>query len=117
MIFLKNNLRLICLIVTGGFVFGFLTFLNLYINGMYLGTMVNSAVDKIGLKTIYLILPHGIFEIPAIIIAGAAGFKIPYEIIRYLAGKKEKILTKQDIKEYLIFSFNLHRINNHSSMD
>jgi len=28
-------------------------------------------------------------------------FKIPYEIIRYLAGKKEQILTKEDIKEYL----------------
>ncbi|HIP13407.1 MAG TPA: hypothetical protein EYG73_11910 [Arcobacter sp.] len=39
---------------------------------------------------------------PAIIIAGAAGFKISYEIIRYLAGKKEQILTKEDIKEYLM---------------
>ena len=51
-----------------------------------------------------LILPHGIFEIPAIIIAGAAGFKIPYEIVRYLLGKKEVILTKEDIKEYLTLS-------------
>jgi len=25
----------------------------------------------------------------------------PYEIVRYLAGKKETILTKEDIKEYL----------------
>jgi uncharacterized membrane protein SpoIIM required for sporulation len=50
---------------------------------------------------LFLALPHSIFEIPAIIIAGAAGFKIPYEITRYLAGKKEQILTRQDIKEYL----------------
>lgn len=48
-----------------------------------------------------LLLPHGILEIPAIIIAGAAGFKIPCEIIRYLVGKKETILTKEDVKEYL----------------
>jgi len=48
-----------------------------------------------------LTLPHGIFEIPAIIIAGQAGFKIPYEIVRYLMGKKEQPLTKEDIKEYL----------------
>ena len=48
-----------------------------------------------------LTLPHGIFEIPAIIIAGAAGFKIPYELVRYLASKKEQILTKEDLKEYL----------------
>ncbi|WP_457549781.1 stage II sporulation protein M [Archaeoglobus sp.] len=47
------------------------------------------------------ILPHSIFEISAIIIAGAAGFKIPYEIVRYLAGKKEQVLTKEDIREYL----------------
>ena len=35
------------------------------------------------------------------IIAGAAGFKIPYEITRYLMGKKEQPLTKEGIKEYL----------------
>ncbi|WP_456469261.1 stage II sporulation protein M [Archaeoglobus sp.] len=33
--------------------------------------------------------------------AGAAGFKIPYEILRYLLGRKEQILTQEDIKEYL----------------
>ena len=54
-----------------------------------------------GFTTLLLVVPHGIFEIPAIIMAGAAGFKIPYEIIRYLAGKKEQVLTKEDIKEYL----------------
>jgi uncharacterized membrane protein SpoIIM required for sporulation len=48
-----------------------------------------------------LTFPHCIFEIPAIVIAGAAGFKIPYEIVRYLAGKKEQPLTKEDIKEYI----------------
>jgi len=53
-----------------------------------------------GSDFILLILPHAIFEIPAIIMAGAAGFKIPYEIIRYLAGKKETILTNEDVKEY-----------------
>ncbi len=48
-----------------------------------------------------LFVPHAILEIPAIIIAGAAGFKIPYEILRYLLGRKEQILTQEDIKEYL----------------
>jgi uncharacterized membrane protein SpoIIM required for sporulation len=51
-----------------------------------------------------LILPHAILEIPAIIIAGAAGFKIPYEIVRYLVGRKEQALTKEDIKGYLILA-------------
>ncbi len=52
-------------------------------------------------RLIVLTIPHGVFEITGFIIAGAAGFKIPYEIVRYLAGKKEQILTKEDIKEYL----------------
>ena len=56
------------------------------------------------IKSLLLILPHGIFEIPAIIVAGAAGFKIPYEIIRYLLGRREQVLTREDIKEYLILA-------------
>ena len=51
-----------------------------------------------------LVIPHGIFEIPAIIVAGAAGFKIPYEIIRYLLGRRGQVLTREDIKEYLILA-------------
>ncbi|ADT83567.1 hypothetical protein TERMP_00590 [Thermococcus barophilus MP] len=53
------------------------------------------------LKTFFLlILPHGIFEIPAIIIAGAAGFKIPYELLRFALGKKEEIISEEDAKEF-----------------
>jgi len=74
--------------------FGSTTFVNLIFNGVNLG-MVVKASFKTPIIIFTLILPHGIFEIPAIIIAGAAGFKIPYEIIRYLAGKKETILTKE----------------------
>ena len=71
-------------------------------NGIIFGITIKTVARQIGLtRALFLILPHGIFEIPAIIIAGAAGFKIPCEIIRYLAGKKEQILTKEDIKEYL----------------
>ena len=72
-------------------------------NGYDIGYIVSEAL-KFGLspsEILMLMLPHCIFEVPAIIIAGAAGFKIPYEIIRYLTGKKEQPLTKEDIKEYL----------------
>jgi len=100
--FLINNLRLVGLLISGSVLFGAPSCLNLMANGIFIGSTIKSAIlaDKL-LEFTLLTLPHGIFEIPAIIIAGAAGFKIPYEIIRYLAGRKEQILTKEDIKEYL----------------
>ncbi len=99
---LTNNLLLILSLIAGSFLFGSLTLANLFYNGFVFGIAVSSAFGyNRTYEVLLLILPHGTFEIPAIIIAGAAGFKIPYEIVRYLAGKKEQPLTKEDIKEYL----------------
>ncbi|AIG98410.1 putative membrane protein [Archaeoglobus fulgidus DSM 8774] len=99
---LLENLRVLMLLIFGGFILGIPTFINLFSNGYILGVIFAVYSETFGMERfLTLTLPHGIFEIPAIIIAGAAGFKIPYEIIRYLSGKKEQILTKEDIKEYL----------------
>ena len=96
----KNNLIVIMRLVLGSFLLGIPTLTSIIISGINTGYTIaqsNLPIDIV----LTLTLPHGIFEIPAIIIAGAAGFKIPYEIVRYLAGKKEQPLTKEDIKEYL----------------
>ncbi len=100
---LCNNIILIIQLIGGSILFGIPTFCLLIYNGITFGIILASTVEsKTALSKIFLLtIPHGIFEIPAIIIAGAAGFKVPYEIIRYLAGRKEQILTKEDIKEYL----------------
>jgi len=68
---------------------------------MILGSAVKTTAGQIGLtKTLLLILPHGVFEIPGMIIAGAAGFKIPYELLRFALGKKEEIISEKDAKEF-----------------
>jgi len=97
---LITNLMAILILVAG---FGVTTTINLIFNGTNLTFLYIESLKRsmhFG-DFLLLTLPHAIFEIPAIIIAGAAGFKIPYEIVRYLAGRKEQILTKEDIKEYL----------------
>ena len=104
----RNNLCSLAVILMGTLLLGVPTLMGLLYNGFVLGaiTFYSIELQKINSYIIgILILPHGIFEVPAIIIAGAAGFKIPYEIIRYLMGKKEKPLTKEDIKEYLTLAF------------
>lgn len=97
---LKNNLKLIFLLVSPSCIY---TTLNLIFSNISNGVIIGYYLQKIqnAQLLIFLTLPHGIFENPAIIIAGAAGFKIPYEITRYLAGRKEQILTRQDIKDYV----------------
>ncbi len=99
---LSNNILLITQLIIGSATFGVFTFNLLIRNGAIFGILfANSTESSSIVNVLVLVLPHGIFEIPAIIIAGAAGFKIPYEILRYLLGRKEQVLTRKDIKEYL----------------
>lgn len=52
--------------------------LHLFMKGLTIGAYIGTTCNFLTLyKMSLLILPHGIFEIPAIIIAGIAGFKIP----------------------------------------
>ncbi len=98
---LVNNLIVVCILILGAILFGIPTFVYLSYNAVTIGNLLDSISQLLTAYITVFILPHGIFEIPAIIIAGAAGFKIPYEIVRYLAGRKEQPLTKEDVKEYL----------------
>ncbi|XRO76343.1 stage II sporulation protein M [Methanocaldococcus sp. 10A] len=100
---LLNNLKVIFLMLAGSITFGLSTFINLIFNGFNVGVLIGSTFQtNEPLKLILaLILPHGIFEIPGMLISATAGFKIPYEITLYLLDKKEKPLTEEDIKEFL----------------
>jgi len=98
---LINNAGIVITCIFGSLFLSAPTLITLFKNGFVLGFQTAHFLSISGFLVFAYVLPHGIFEIPAIIIAGAAGFKIPYEIIRYLAGKKEQILTREDIREYL----------------
>ncbi len=102
-IILTNNLKVIFLMLAGVITFGLSTFINLTFNGFSFGMLISNAYNSgMPIKLILaLTLPHGIFEIPAMLISGVAGFKIPYEVIQYLRDKKEKPITEEDIKEFL----------------
>ena len=85
---------------------GLTTFMNLIFNGYFFGLfLMDCTRSGMQITTILaLTIPHVIFELPDIWIAGAAGFKVPYELIRYFLGKKEHILNKQEINDFLMLA-------------
>ena len=88
-------------LISGLILFSLITLISLFNTGLAIGITLFTSVQYMGLqKTLLLFVPHAIFELPALWIAGAAGFKIPHELIQYLHGKKDYIVNKQELKEF-----------------
>lgn len=102
MAFVKNNGIVILKLISGSLCLGLTTFFNLSLNGLVFGVAMAASMQKASLTTILLLtMPHAIFEFPSMWFAGAAGFKIPYELIRYFTNKKEYILNKEEAIDFL----------------
>ncbi|MGA2162700.1 MAG: stage II sporulation protein M [Methanoregula sp.] len=77
-----NNLEACILLFLGGASFGILTIFILSLNGIVIGAVTE--IISHGHSAIFIaaaILPHGIFEIPAFIIAAALGFLMAQSLI------------------------------------
>lgn len=74
---MTNNLSVSFLTFAGGIIFGLGTFLLLFNNGIMLG-VIAAACHQYGMSISLwsFVVPHGSLELPAIIIAGGAGFRI-----------------------------------------
>ena len=74
---MTNNLSVSFIAFAGGIMFGVGTFFLLFNNGMMLG-VIGAACHQYGMSLALwsFIAPHGSLELPAIIIAGGAGFRI-----------------------------------------
>jgi uncharacterized membrane protein SpoIIM required for sporulation len=79
---MTNNLSVSFICFAGGIVFGLGTFLSLYINGMMLG-VIGAACHQYEMSVALwsFVAPHGSLELPAIIIAGAAGFRLGHAML------------------------------------
>lgn len=105
-----KNIKANFVLIFGAFTLGVLTLVNLLFASLIFGAIVKDMVlAHVSFKVIgYAIIPHMIFELPAIWLAGAVGFKGPQVFFRYLRGGE--FITKNDINEYLgmaLISFSL----------
>ena len=79
---MTNNLTVTFIVFASGIVFGLGTFYYLAVNGMMLG-VVAAACHQYGmaLPLWTFVAPHGALELPSIVIAGAAGFRLGHAML------------------------------------
>jgi uncharacterized membrane protein SpoIIM required for sporulation len=79
---MTNNLTVSFEAFAGGITFGLLTFYCLFSNGMMLG-VIGTACHQYGMSLALwsFVAPHGSLELPAILIAGGAGFRLGYSML------------------------------------
>jgi len=79
---MANNIRVSMIAAALGFTFGIGTITLLFYNGVILGVVaIDYIVDGQGVFLAGWLLPHGSIEIPAILLAGQAGFVVASAII------------------------------------
>jgi uncharacterized membrane protein SpoIIM required for sporulation len=79
---MTNNLSVSFITFAGGIVFGLGTLFSLFQNGMLLG-VVGAACHQYSMSILLwsFVAPHGSLELPSIIIAGAAGFRLAHAML------------------------------------
>ncbi len=91
-IFYNNAIKAV-LIMFAGIVFGLIPAGFLLVNGMVIGFLLRVMESKgvdIAELVVKGLLPHGILEIPAILIAGAYGMKFGMLLLKKWFGKREQ---------------------------
>ena len=83
-----------------GFLFGVIPFFNTVLNGFVLGFASAFSVSGNGLVSLLRLLPHGIFELPAVFISLGLGFK--FGSFLFFKNPQEKF------KEFFIKSMNVY---------
>jgi len=71
-----NNLKTSFVGLALGILFGFIPVTLTIVNGYVLGFVSNYAVKNAGFSSLFRLLPHGIFELPAVIIGLGLGTKL-----------------------------------------
>ena len=91
-----NNLQSSFIGLIFGVIFGIFPVLSAVVNGYVLGFVASKSVDAGGISILWKLLPHGIFELPAVFISLGMGLKLGTFLF-----KKKKI---KSLKEFFINS-------------
>ena len=92
-IFLNNTLKAL-FVLLGGIALGILPVIFIFANGAAVGFVLYGSIESRGLLTALLaILPHGIFELPAVLLATSMGLLLGRSSIKKLFGGGETTIS------------------------
>jgi len=87
-IFVNNSVKSFVSMLLG-ITFGLVPLLFVCLNGVLIGFVVGVSVSKFGiLKTLLLLIPHGIFEIPAVLLSSTYGVEIGVATVKRVRGEE-----------------------------
>lgn len=90
-----NNARASLFSILLGIMFGILPILSAIFNGYLVGFVINQVVAEAGWLVIWRLLPHGIFELPAVLISMGLGLRIGIDLFK----KNPKKLLKRNFNK------------------
>jgi stage II sporulation protein M len=89
-IFLNNSAKTLAMILLGTFA-GLVPLIFLLVNGYVLGLVFHASLESRGaLAFLLAIAPHGVFELPAILLGTSVGLRLGAKAIKRFLGKDEK---------------------------
>ncbi|MBX0321700.1 stage II sporulation protein M [Halomicroarcula sp. F13] len=95
-----NNLVAMFVLLLGAVSLGIVTVAGLVLNGLLIGAVVGIAVQQVDpIVVVALILPHGVVEIPALLVVAAVGLRFARLTVRYLRGLEDELVTERDLRE------------------
>ncbi len=102
-----NNLKASFFAFVLGIGFGILPIITCVFNGYLLGFVARYAVEKEGIFTLWKILPHGIFELPAVLFSIGIGIRLGTSVLSSDKKKKVSYVFREGLRFFIFVVFPL----------
>jgi stage II sporulation protein M len=102
-IFFNNAIKTL-LVIALGILFGAITVLFLIVNGAALGIVFYLSIQSRGLwRSLLVLLPHGILELPAVLLGTGIGLMLGRHSVNRLLGKAQTSLGSELVRAFYFF--------------
>ena len=98
---LSNNLKSSFLGMALGIVFGIFSVMTALVNGYVLGFVASKVASAEGIAVLWKLLPHGVFELPALLISMGLGLRLGTFIFKKKKLKTFKEFSVQSLRAFI----------------